>query len=159
MAQRSLRKNTYLDLDDDDVVPDGGVVRTPLHLMDSMQRAIAGVNLSDHQPGYRTTADAKVRDARREARDARQAWIKQLNDAWRTPGRDAGPEPDAAEALLRRHLRTEPDDDAQARRDGAYRDYVNQLGTAWQRGRTDPREADRIERQRRGWTAERRGPA
>jgi hypothetical protein len=41
-----------------------------------------------------------------------------------------GTEPDAT---LRRHLRTEPDDDAQARRDRAYQDYTTTLSEAWKR--------------------------
>jgi hypothetical protein len=78
-------------------------------------------------------------------------------------------------ALMRRHLRTDPDDDAQARRDRAYQDYTTTLSQAWRnppgvtppvrtqikagpasmieptRGRTDPREAGRIERQGEQW--------
>ena len=42
------------DDDDDDALRDGEFVRTPMWLMDGGQRAIAGVDLSDHQPGYRT---------------------------------------------------------------------------------------------------------
>jgi hypothetical protein len=32
---------------------------------------------------------------------------------------------------MRRHLRTDPDDDAQARRDRAYQDYTTRLSEAW----------------------------
>jgi hypothetical protein len=39
------------------------------------------------QPGYRMGADTAVRDARREARDARADYIRQLNDAWRRPSK------------------------------------------------------------------------
>jgi hypothetical protein len=133
-----MRENTnaYLD-DDDDVVADGESVRVPLFMR-------------DHQPGYRGVSDAKVRDAQRMARDARQTWIRDLSSAWRTPHKDAS-EPDAAEARLRRHLRSEPDDDAQVRRDRAWKSYCDQLSTAWQ---TNPRRADEVERQRRQWTAE-----
>jgi hypothetical protein len=62
----------YVNNDDDDEVRDGETVHVPLHMMDAMQRAIAG-----HDFGARTAARAR--------------WVKQLNDAWRTPGRDANP--------------------------------------------------------------------
>ena len=87
----------------------------------------------------------------------RARWIKQTCDAWRTPitvtpVKDAA-EPDSSSpaAVMRRHL--EPDD-AQARRERAYRNYCIELSRAWMQGRADPREADRIERQRRGVTNE-----
>jgi hypothetical protein len=86
-----------------------------------------------------------------------------MNDAWRTP------KPDAAEALLRRHLRG-PDDDgapdpgdigaverrrltergaeAQRERDRAWTRYRDNLANAW---KTDPRAATRIERQGERW--------
>jgi hypothetical protein len=105
-----------------------------------------------------------------------------LQDAWRSPpnclGRD-GALPDMGtrpEELMRRHTRTEPDDDAQARRDRAYRDYTTRISEAWKnppgvsraenaivgagprlmvveptRGRTDPSAASRIERQAEQW--------
>ena len=73
-----------------------------------------------------------------------------LRDAWRTPSRDAG-EPDAAEELLARHLRTEEDDDAQRKRNDAWMRYRDQLSNAWQQGRTDPTAATRIERQGEQW--------
>ena len=86
-----------------------------------------------------------------------------LRDAWRTP-RDAH-EPDAAEellrgpapdpgdpsAMMRGHLQTERNDENQRRRDLAGARYRDNLQNAWQQGRTDPREADRIERQGEQW--------
>jgi hypothetical protein len=63
--------------DADDVVPDGGGVRVPLYLVDA--RA--------HQPHY-----AELDDERTMRRAAvRAAWIKEIGDAWRSPGRDASP--------------------------------------------------------------------
>src|SRR5262245_22491737 len=66
---QEIAMQTRSDDDDDsdgdrvlrDVVPPGGVVRVRLNMLDAMddvQRAIAGVNLSDHQPGYRTVSAA-----------------------------------------------------------------------------------------------------
>ena len=80
------------------------------------------------------------------------AWIKQTCDAWRTPSRDAA-EPDLGSRpeevmRMRRHLRTEPDDDAQARRDAAWAQYRDQLGNAW---KIDPRAATAIERRGEQW--------
>ena len=49
---------------------------------------------------------------------------------------------------MRRHLRTEPDDNAQGRRDAAWAAYRDRLGNAW---RTDPRAATAIERQGEQW--------
>jgi hypothetical protein len=151
----------------DDVARDGEVVRCPMYLMDSLQRAVRGVDLSDHMPGYRHASDGAVRDAQRQARDARTEMIKRAEQAWRTsPTRDAH-EPDAAEELLGRHLRGKPDDggapdpgdvgavmrrhltergeEAQRERERAWRQYKDRLSGAW-RGRADPREAGAAER-------------
>jgi hypothetical protein len=110
--------------------------------------------------GERRGADAQgIADARQAAYDA---YVRRLTNAWRTPTRDFA-EPDTVtrpEDLARRHLRTDPDDDAQARRDAAYRNYTTRLTEAWknppgvaraERGRTDPRAASRIERQGEQW--------
>jgi len=101
-----------------------------------------------------------ARDARAAARDARDAYVRRLCDAWRAPSRGGG-EPDAAEELLRgapdpgdpsammaRHLRTEEPDEAQARRDAAWAQYRDQLGNAW---KIDPRAATAIERRGEQW--------
>jgi hypothetical protein len=120
-------------------------VRRPLLLKDSWPTG----------PGYVTVTSPQVRDAQRMARDARQAWLRDLTSAWKrgAVSRDAGSEPDASGRLFRG--RTEPDaDDAARRRRAALRARDEQLVNAWRMGRADPREADRIERQRRGWTAE-----
>jgi hypothetical protein len=88
------------------------------------------------------TADA----ARRLSNTAYREMVMKLQSAWRSPSRDAA-EPDnssSAEAM-RRHLRAEEEDIAQARRDAAYKEYVRNLGAAWQQGRTDPSRAVEIE--------------
>ena len=143
-----MNTDAYLD-DDDYVVRDGEHVRVPLYLCDATQRAV--FDAYAHQPGFVSVSDAKVRDAQRMARDARQTWIRGLQDAWRTPHKDAS-EPDAAEAFLKSHLRTEPDDNARARRDRQYAEYCDRIANAW---RTNPQAANAVERQRRQWTAER----
>jgi hypothetical protein len=78
--------------------------------------------------------------------------VKKLGDSWRLPHHDAA-EPDLGSPpeVLRRHLRTEPDEpgaDHQARRDKAWAAYKDQLGNAW---RTNPRAATAIERQGENW--------
>ena len=81
-------------------------------------------------------------------REARADYIRRLSDAWKRPPRAAwdAAEPDLGSRPeeLRRHLRTEPDDDAQARRDRAWADYCDRLSNSW---RTNPRAATVIERQ------------
>ena len=154
------------DDDDDDALRDGESVRTPMWLMDGVQRAIAGLDLSDHQPGYRTgeryrrayadyCRDAGLPEpdsAERVRREARADYIRRLSDAWKRPPRAASDaaEPDLGSRPeeLRRHLRTEPDDDAQARRDRAWADYCDRASNAW---RTNPRAATAIERQGERW--------
>jgi len=141
-----MRRKYDLDDDDDTMIPDGGRVRVPLYLCDdATQRAIAGqtFDAAAHQPGYRMASDA----ARRKVQDARAQWIRKMCDAWRTPHKDAS-EPDAAEALLRRHLRGEPDDDTQSRRDRGYQEYCDRISNAW---RTNPQAATAIERQGERW--------
>jgi hypothetical protein len=169
-----LKNDAYLD-DDDEVVRDGESVRVPIFLMDEVQRTVAmdGLRLHDgmggrvgHKSGYVFSGNVRQRDAaydeaRREARGARAQWLQQLRDSWkRTPGRDAGPEPDAAEVLLKRHLGTgptEPDaDDAQVRRDRQWAEYCDRVSNAWRNpsGLTDPGAALTIERRRQRYTYE-----
>src|SRR5262245_11333739 len=142
---KKMRKNTdsYLDDDDDRVVADGEHVRVPLHLCDATQRAVFAAYA--HQPGFVSVSSAAVRDARREARDARQVWIRKMCDAWRTPLRSDAAEPDAAEALLKRHLGSEPDEDdaacAEKIRERTRAEYLDQLQNAW---RTNPQAATTI---------------
>jgi hypothetical protein len=60
----------------DRVIEDGESVRCPIFL-------------KDHRPRFLRASDAEVRDAQRMARDARQTWIRGLQDSWRMPSRDA----------------------------------------------------------------------
>ena len=159
-------RDRFVDDDETEMARDGEVVRTRMLMMDS-------ADLSRHQRGYRMSDEASnLQDldaARDAARAARDAWIKQTCDAWRTPSRDAA-EPDAAEALLTRHLRDKPDDEgapdpgdvaaverrrltergaeAQRERDLAWTRYRDNLANAW---KTNPRAASAIERQGERW--------
>ena len=144
-----MRRHDVED-DDSDVARDHETVRGPLLLKDSWPTG----------PGYVTVTSPQVRDAQRMARAERERWIQRTCDSWKRgpvpASRDAGPEPDSAEALLRRrHPGSEPDaDDAERRRDAALRARDQELTNAWRMRRGDPREADRIERERRKWTNE-----
>jgi hypothetical protein len=80
--------------DEDEIVADGSSVRTPLYLVDAVRfdenhqpyfvRASDGVDLSDHQPGFRCASDAQ----RAAVDDARQEMIDRAANAWK---RDANP--------------------------------------------------------------------
>jgi hypothetical protein len=114
--------------------------------------------------------ELEMADSRAKAAVARRQWVQKLQDAWRTPGRDAGaPDPGIASSrpwqggepdnsssaeVMRRHLRTEPDDNVQARRDRAYADYCARVSQAWQHTNPTAR-ANSVERQRQQWTGER----
>jgi hypothetical protein len=165
---KNRNRDSY-HFDDDDEIEDGHSVRVPMMIMDGNR-----VNLSDTvrfeggQPHFARMADTAsessiedlesprdldaLRDAARAARDA---WIKQTCEAWRTPSRDAA-EPDLGSRpeevmRMRRHLRgTEEEDDAAALREKSYAAYKDRLSNAW-RGRTDPRAATAIERQGERW--------
>jgi hypothetical protein len=77
------------------------------------------------------SAGRNARDARTAAQDARDAYVRRLCDAWRTPSCDAAG-PDAGTQLLHRHLRgTEEDDNAAAAREKSYAAYKARLERAW----------------------------
>jgi hypothetical protein len=121
--------------------------------------------------------DSLDRELRRDTADAArvasyQAMCLRLQDAWRRPVAQNAPKVahfapgfrDGAqlnlgtrpEELMGRHLRTDPDDDAQAKRDQAYAEYSNAISQAWKNppGATQPANASRIERARERMTAE-----
>jgi hypothetical protein len=96
----------YVDDDFEGTVPDGGVVRSSVMLMDGVQRAVFdaygarrkkppddddddGVRshegAGDHRPHLN---DAQAATMRREARDG---MIRRATDAWRSPQRDMNP--------------------------------------------------------------------
>src|SRR5438876_5187538 len=119
------RHDEVQDEDDNMVVPPGGSVRVGLLVMDSLQKAVA-FDARNHQPHF-----AQVSDQERELKARTRAqFLKTLQDAWRSPGRDATPEPDDDPDDP-----TEPDDDDDTD-DQARRTYLRELQSAW---RTPPR--------------------
>ena len=154
-------------IDDDYIVADQQRVRVPLHLMDALQISVAGLDLRDHQRGYRfdavTDTATDATDARQAARQARDQWVQGLRDAWRSPSRDAA-EPDLGmrpEEMMARHLRVgDPDDDGtdpQRQRDQTWNAYKARLAEAWRQpsGQQPSRAANEVEAQRKRWTNER----
>jgi hypothetical protein len=103
----------------------------------------------DDEPDFGASAE-KIEDVRARSIAARDAWVAGLQRPSPSPNRTSGlptgstrhPTRDA-EPDLSRHLRTEPDDDAQARRDAAAAEYAANLSNAW---KTNPRAAVAIER-------------
>ena len=103
----------------------------------------------ENAPDSLSTADAQESDAVR--RGAYYGMVARAANAWCTPVRDfAQPDQSSTPAELARHLRTDPNDDAQARRDRAWIQYRDNLASAW---KTDPRAATAIERQAEMWRA------
>src|SRR5262245_52092319 len=125
--------------DDDDLARDGETVRTRLTMMDSVRfgpdgprfmRSVEEAAL--HQPGYRDAASnsSESEEARDAARAARDAYVRDLTSAWRTPpARDAATDPgetdpDAAVAIERRQERERSPDAARA---AAYEQYKREI--------------------------------
>jgi hypothetical protein len=139
-----------------------GSIRGPNRLSSSQRRDPGKYPDADLKVDRRRSADAQVTDARKMAYDA---YVRRISQSWkRKPARDAaepdnssppevmrrflrgGDEPDHdAPAMLRRGLRTEPDESAQAKRDRAWQQYKDRLGSAY---RTNPAAATRIEQER-----------
>src|SRR6516165_5286139 len=76
-------RRTYVEDEDDvpDIIPDGATLRVPLYLHDAARR------FQGHQPGYRGTKDAAVRDAREQM-------IRRAENAWRMDARRKKPDDD-----------------------------------------------------------------
>jgi hypothetical protein len=81
-----MRRRHHLDDDDDiadtDIIADGGSVRVPLYLCDSVQRAV--LDAYGRRTGYARLTDAAQVKMRREARDT---MIKRAENAWRLDAR------------------------------------------------------------------------
>jgi hypothetical protein len=117
----------YIDRDDE--VKDGEHVRVLMHMMDATQRAIAGIDLNHHRPGFRHASDAAVRDARTAGRDA---YVRDLTSAWRGAGDnpDRAPLPQApGMAAPAKEPEPLPDPDLA---EIAYQQYRRRLAMAWQ---------------------------
>jgi hypothetical protein len=76
------------DFDDDGILKDSHSVRVPLRFMDSVQRAIH-LDAANHRPGFRY-ADSDDTDTRDAAEESRNAYVKWLQGAHRTPVADTG---------------------------------------------------------------------
>jgi hypothetical protein len=88
----------------------------------------------DHRPGYRVSSSPDIVDARRKAREARDAYVRQLGDAWRSPGHPGG--------TVETPRRPTSIADANAMRRSSYLDYVARLGDAWQTPSRDAQQPD-----------------
>ena len=127
------------------VVPDGGVVKVRLDMLDSVQREV--FDAANHQPHYARVSD-EVSKARAAARNE---YIARVTDSWKMrrhdafPGDHAGVPSDASERL-RRHQHGEQLDaaESQRQRDAAWRRYCDNLQNAY---KMNPRAAPEIERQ------------
>ena len=102
---------------------------------------------SGHRPGpVRVLSDEALKDAKLAAHDARQRYIQEISDAWRTsPGGPGGAPHTTAPAA-------EPgsdDDDVESPRDA----YIRQISTAWQRpmGQAPAASANNVAAISRNW--------
>jgi hypothetical protein len=140
------------------VIADNGRVRVPIYMTDAMpseyraaiSRRTAVFDALNHQPHYADLTDARLQDGLRKAAEARDAWIRGLQDAWRTPsGQMAQPPDNGAD---------QPDDDPRAA-------YIRRVSNAWRTPpdlpARDPDDDDdpkaaatAVEAQRRRWNAE-----
>lgn len=114
------------DIDIEDIVRDGQKLRVPMVAMDSLQRSVAAHAALNF-------GDAEQIAERREA--ARDAYIADLEQAWRSPQRVAADRESINIPNENIDFATADTADAQqARRDAAYRRYVADLENRW-RGR------------------------
>jgi hypothetical protein len=124
-------------IDDDDVVRDGEHVRVPLHLMDSLQRAVAteGLRLHDgmgnpagQKSGYVFGGNAEQRQRAADAYDER---TRRLQNAWRNPAAAAERNETQLEAWRKPGARPGLRQDATNDSAAAYAAYVERIGRAW----------------------------
>jgi hypothetical protein len=104
---------------------------------------------SHHRPHFADLTDASLEDGLRKAAEARDAWIRGLQDAWKTPSGQMQQPPGP------RTSGSNDDDDDDG--DLSPRDrYIQNLQTAYRTpiGQAGPSGADAIEAQRRRWNAE-----
>jgi hypothetical protein len=116
------------DDEDTDMVPDGGVVRVPLHLCDAMERK-AFFDRKNRR--YAELAD----EARKIRTEARDEYVHNLTNAWRPKGQAPQRDPERKQLSLA---------DAQALRNSSYQAYKARIQDAW---KTDPRTANAVESQ------------
>jgi hypothetical protein len=156
-------RNRYENEDADDgdmVIPDKGVVRVGMLMMDSVQRGIA-FDARNHQPHYATPLNDA---AQHNKAAARMQYVARLRDAWKSPARRSM---DSVSTTPRNiPIGNITPTDANQLRSMAYDAMVKRLGSAWKTtplrdqappdddNEPDPHEADVVERQRRDVTAE-----
>jgi hypothetical protein len=112
--------------DDDGILKDGEMMRTPLVMMDALQRRIAGAaptfDVALCQPGPRFSTDAHERNAIERNRQKLYGEAeRRLCDAWRSPAAIVADQQRAAEAPL-------VVGDARA---NAYAAYEKRISEAW----------------------------
>jgi hypothetical protein len=152
-----MLKTTIVDrygrpLDDDDIVPDGGVVRVPMPFMDAlsartnrafMRDSMRGPLVLDlmgapagHRPGYVMPTD----DWDDPTEAARQLYIQGLTNAWRGPVADnaegvstSDPLDDIAQLPTALQLADSADAaaDLEAVRAAYQAEYVRRISNAW----------------------------
>ena len=106
---------------DDTILKDGECLRTSIHLMDSMQRAVAGSpSINDfvgHRPGY-----APINDQDRQRRRDMQAGYNAIvGDRWKSPA--VTESRDSASSSLQLTKRSQ-----------ASASYNERITNAWRRG-------------------------
>ena len=163
-TQRRLARVDDDDLYDDDgngpydkrypgrrVIADKGRVTVPILLTDGMpdwmppRPRAALYDASHHRPHFADLTDARLQDGLRKAAEARDAWVRGLQDAWKTPSGQMQQPPD------------NDDDDDDDDGDLSPRDrYIQNLQTAYWMpiGQASPSGADGVEAQRRRVTRE-----
>lgn len=127
--------DAYLDDDDDTVVPDGGVVRVPLYLTDSMQGVPAGLRFHDgmghpagHKRGYVFGGNAEQRQRVAAAYDERTT---RLQHAWRISAVAAERNEMQLEAWRKPGARPGLRQDASLDRAAAYSEYLSRIENRW----------------------------
>jgi hypothetical protein len=198
MLLSDKRKRRDNDEDDDEILEDGQSYRVPIHLMDARQRSVhAQFSATDLRDLRQLVSDSRremidqqsrawtmgrhvelppqrramsLADAQAMRREAREAYIARISDAWRTQPTGSV---DAAQPDLggMRFTRVSPQEflsalnragpgaamlqpdrpDYEAIRRRANDEYVNNLQNAWRTpvGTGSPNRATEVERQRR----------
>lgn len=123
------------------VYKDGRGPRVRLMLTDSappQRRQL--YDASHHRPHFADLTDASLQDGLHKAAEARDAWVRGLQEAWKQPSGQMQPPPD------------DEDDDDLSPRDR----YIQNLQTAYRTpiGQASPSGADAVEALRRRWNAE-----
>jgi hypothetical protein len=134
------------------VYRDGKGPRVPMMLTDgqppewmrTLRRPV--LDARNHQPHFADVTDARLRDARLAAHDAREAMIGRLQDAWKVQPVATG---GAAHTTAPGAAEPDPDDDTMSPRD----QYIAGLQNAYKTpmGQAPAASADNIERARQQW--------